>query len=88
MKAIRVRIEFFGPAKELAGKEVVETCFARVDDGVTTVARLRKHVFKVYPRLAPFGNLLRFAIKDEFVSDDRIVTEGDVVSVIPPVSGG
>lgn len=39
-------------------------------------------------RLAPHLAAMRFALNEEFVPADSVLKDGDVVAVIPPVSGG
>ena len=32
--------------------------------------------------------LIRVAVNEEFVADDRVLADGDVIALIPPVAGG
>lgn len=86
MSTISVRVKFWGPAKELTGVRGEDMAFNLASD--LTLGFLRRHVFESFPRLTPYGSSLRFAVNDEFALDDRKLVDGDVVSVIPPVSGG
>lgn len=86
MSTVSVRIEFFGPAREHAGVGAEEMAFVRANG--LTLGFLRKQVLDKFPRLNQYGSTLRFAINNEFVQDERKLQDGDVVSVIPPVSGG
>lgn len=38
--------------------------------------------------LAPHRASLRLAVNEEFVAGDHVLQDGDVVAVLPPVSGG
>ena len=54
----------------------------------TTVAEVGDRVRAPYPELAPLGPITRYGINLEFVAADQLVEDGDVVVLIPPVSGG
>ncbi len=81
---IRVTVEFWGPARDWAKTEsaVVEL----LDGG--RVADLRTAMAAKDPTVGQGLKTARLAIHDEFVDDARLLRSGDVVSVIPPVSGG
>lgn len=52
-----------------------------------TVADLRTALLAAYPA---FGELAGFAVarNEEYAADDEMIGPGDVLVVIPPVSGG
>lgn len=41
-----------------------------------------------HPALAPHRASLRLAVNEEFSPESRALADGDVVAVLPPVSGG
>jgi molybdopterin synthase catalytic subunit len=41
-----------------------------------------------YPGVIAMRSVLRYAVNREFVSEDRVLRDGDEVAIIPPVSGG
>ena len=86
MNPITVKVEFWGPAKDLAAVGSEEMTFVRADG--LTIRFLRDRVCERFPRLANGARSLRFAVGDEFVQGNHKLNDGDVVSVIPPVSGG
>jgi molybdopterin converting factor subunit 1 len=53
----------------------------------TTVAQLKKRLLGYYPT---FGNLssLLIAVNEEYGDDETVISEGDDIALIPPVSGG
>jgi molybdopterin converting factor subunit 1 len=74
-------VHLFGRARELAGSPRLEVaCEAGV-----TVGQLRG---LLEPALGSMLERCAMAVNHEFASDDRLVTAGDEVAVIPPVSGG
>jgi sulfur-carrier protein len=57
-------------------------------DGVDSVGRLVAFLEASRPALHGVLGSVRFAVGDEFVSLERKLAAGDVVALIPPVSGG
>jgi molybdopterin converting factor subunit 1 len=57
-------------------------------DAVSTVAALAKHLETTYPELSGRLDQVRFAVNEEFAESSEAIKDGDVVALIPPVSGG
>lgn len=55
---------------------------------VRTVGDLARHLEARRPVLRERLASVRFAVNEEFASDDLALSEGDVIAVIPPVAGG
>lgn len=78
-----VEVLYFAAAREAAG-----TASERV--GVApgaTVADLARALEARHPGLAAAGPV-RFAVGERFADRSRRLADGDVVAVLPPVSGG
>lgn len=54
----------------------------------TPVSQVLESSIAQYPQLEQWRSRTRFGINLEFVSPDTILTDGDEVVMIPPVSGG
>src|SRR5436189_2776445 len=83
-QTIRVRILFFGAARDLAGQ-------SETDLVLPASLRAREafeQVLLTYPELRRFGRSLLFAINQEYAAGDRVIADGDELAVFPPVSGG
>src|SRR2546425_2971937 len=83
-QSMRVRVFFFGAARDAAGHGQVEielpsSCHA---------ANAFEKVLMAYPALRRFGRSLLFAVNQEYALPDREVHDGDELAVFPPVSGG
>ena len=81
---ISIRVVFLGPAKDFAR---VESACVELADGAT-LADLRGKLVERYPGLTPALATIRWAVNQEFADDDTVLTDGDEVALIPPVSGG
>jgi molybdopterin converting factor small subunit len=88
---MRVTIEFFGPAREAAGggRQVIElSAPCPAAELVTRIAHERGG--RLATLLLSNGRLSRsvmLAVNNE-QADATALEEGDVVAIIPPVSGG
>jgi molybdopterin synthase catalytic subunit len=79
-----IRILYFAVVRERLGTSEEELA---VQPG-STVAQLLHELARRHPALADLRATLRLAVNEEFARDDRVLEEGDVVALIPPVSGG
>jgi molybdopterin converting factor subunit 1 len=81
---MRLEVLYFAGAREAVGRpsDVVD-----VPDG-TTVAALRGALATRHPALARLLPSARLAVGERFAPESRPLADGDVVALIPPVSGG
>ncbi|MYI84061.1 MAG: MoaD/ThiS family protein [Rhodothermaceae bacterium] len=56
-------------------------------DGVTA-GEVMDSICDHYPLMAPYRNIMRLAINQEYASEARIIHSGDELALITPVSGG
>jgi molybdopterin converting factor subunit 1 len=79
-----IKVLFFGAAADRAGTRQTEL---RVEEGVT-LAEIWPLISERHPGLAPMRDTLAFAVNDEYARANAVVSAGDEVAVLPPVSGG
>jgi molybdopterin converting factor small subunit len=81
---VAVEVRVFGPARECVGSESVAVAVALpapVADVVAALASMSDALAELLPCCA-------IAVGDELVARDFVVSVGDEVAVLPPVSGG
>ncbi len=82
---IRVRVLFFGAARETAGSDEIELDLR----APATVASAFDEVLAHFPELGErFGRSLLLAVNQEYRARLSEVRAGDELAVFPPVSGG
>lgn len=81
---IRVRVLFFGAARDMVGREEVDLELS----SPSGAAAAFKELLDAYPALRRFGASLLFAVNQEYAEPDREIADGDELAVFPPVSGG
>jgi len=81
---MNVKVKFFAILRERAG---IAAAMKEVKEG-STVADLWRILQQDYPKLAVPGIRLLYAVNQEYVTPDRVLSESDEVVFIPPVSGG
>lgn len=82
--SIKVRILFFGAARDAVGKEEIDFKLNSPADA----ASARSQILSAYPDLQRFGNSLLLAVNQEYAEARREIQEGDELALFPPVSGG
>ncbi len=81
---VRVRVLFFGAARDAVGHDEVELVLT----GTATASNAFEEVLEKFPSLRRFGRSLLFAVNQEYARAECEVYDGDELAVFPPVSGG
>jgi len=79
---MKVRILFFGATADEAGMRSLEVAVDRPANVGDALERLMDR----FPKLR--DHKLRFAVNQEYVSNDRTLNDGDELAVFTAVSGG
>jgi molybdopterin converting factor subunit 1 len=79
-----ITVHLFAAARDLAGNS---TTTVELPAGAT-VAVLRATLSNRYPALAPLLARSAVAVNQEYAEDSVVLSPGDELAVIPPVSGG
>lgn len=79
-----VKVLLFGAAADRAGTRQTGV---PVSEG-TTLGELWPVLANRHPGLAPMRDTLAFAVNGEYARMEDVVSPGDEVAVLPPVSGG
>lgn len=81
---IKVTVKLFAAYQEVIGSSELEIEFP---DG-STVEQVGQYLWDQYPELASLKSVTHFGVNLDFVPADTLLTTGDEVVLIPPVSGG
>ncbi|HEX5705329.1 MAG TPA: molybdenum cofactor biosynthesis protein MoaE [Pyrinomonadaceae bacterium] len=81
---IKVRVLFFGAARDAVGKEQIEVEL----ESPSNAGEARAQLLSLHPSLQRFGQSLLLAVNQQYAQSDREISEGDELAVFPPVSGG
>ena len=79
-----IKVLFFGAAADRAGTREIGL---DVQNGAT-LAEIWPLIVEQYADLAPMRDTLAFAVNGEYARGEVVVSPGDEVAVLPPVSGG
>ena len=80
--AMEIDVRYFAAAREIAGHDAERFDVRDESDLEVLTAALKAR----HPDLD--GLVLRYAVGDRFVERNHKLEDGDVVALIPPVSGG
>jgi molybdopterin converting factor subunit 1 len=81
---MQIRVLFFGQLKDVCG---------RAEDGLdlpagSSVRAVFDHYAALFPKLSEMAKSIVLARNHEFAAPGELLTEGDEVAMLPPVSGG
>ena len=79
---MKVKVRFFAASRDITGTGEMEI---ELPEG-TTVAHLLEIVYAQYPKLPGITPMV--AVNAEYADRNRRLRSGDLVAIIPPVSGG
>ncbi|WP_158840183.1 MoaD/ThiS family protein [Polaribacter sp. L3A8] len=80
---MKIQILFFGITTDLVGASNLDL---EITDALTVVG-FKNFLKKEYPQLKNI-NSYAIAVNESYAADELALKEGDVIAVIPPVSGG
>lgn len=80
---VKYQVLSFGIARDITGERIFDI---ELEEGADIEA-LRAEILRLHPR---FGELVSFsiAVNNEYIKGDLLLSEGDEIAIIPPVSGG
>lgn len=80
---MKITVLFFGITTDVVESNSLE--FILETD--ITVGRFKNELKKKYPQLSNI-NSYAIAVNEDYATDEISLKEGDIVAIIPPVSGG
>ena len=83
-ETITVKVKLFAIYQEVLETSELDLLLTKP----TTVANVLALLIEQKPELAQWRDVTRFGVNLQFVSEDRLLADGDEVVLIPPVSGG
>ncbi len=60
----------------------------QISETPTNINQLQEHLLRLNPRAATLLSMSRFAVNDTFIDQHYQLQANDVISIIPPSSGG
>jgi MoaD family protein len=81
---IQIRVRYYQKLREIAGTHE-EILFA--DEGAN-LGNLLLRIFARHPEVRPLENSLLFACNSRYAFKEELLSDGDVVDLMPPFSGG
>lgn len=81
---MKVKLLFFASCRNITGtKELIWDVSENM-----TVGEIKKEIAAQYPKLASMEKVLSIAVNAEYVDGSIVLSDGDEIAFIPPVSGG
>lgn len=80
---MEIEVLLFGITTDIVGQKSI---LLEISDRIT-VADFKQKIIKHYPKLSTH-NSFSVAVNMEYATDEVVINNGDVIALIPPVSGG
>jgi len=80
---MKVKILFFGVARDISNVNSIELELKK-DSNVLEVFQILKERHSGFSAINDFS----IAVNEEYAKSDVILSESDIIAIIPPVSGG
>ncbi|MEJ5172795.1 MAG: molybdopterin converting factor subunit 1 [Hydrogenothermaceae bacterium] len=80
---MKIKVLYFSSLKDRIGKSSED-----IEINGNSLEELKDKIIQLHPDISDYISKIMFAVNEEYVSTDVILKEGDVVALIPPVSGG
>ena len=87
-----MKVLYFAAAREAVGVTEEDIGMNEVGEAANSVGKFREMLIKRHPELESVMKSCVFALNQEYIlrdnEDTKSIKDGDVVAVIPPISGG
>jgi molybdopterin synthase catalytic subunit len=83
-EVVKVRVLFFGAARDVVDQNPLEISLTRP----ATVSTAFQSLVAKFSELERFGRSLLFAVNQEYATRETVLRDNDELAVFPPVSGG
>lgn len=80
---MKISILTFGATRDIIGENNLSL---DLENGLQ-VGKLKQNLESEYPELIKLNSLF-IAVNEEYAESDQVLNDGDIVALIPPVSGG
>jgi len=81
---MNVRVNLFAQMRRAAGAAAVDL---ELPSGAT-LGQALETFYEAHPRLGGFRSSVMTAVGLEYAAEDHVLTDGEEISLIPPVQGG
>jgi molybdopterin converting factor subunit 1 len=81
---MRVNVRLFARLRDIAGAAELTR---QVAPGAT-IGTVWSDLAREFPEMAPYQRSISAALNLDYTRMDRVVTDGDEIAFLPPVSGG
>ena len=81
---MRVTVKLFARLRDIAGSSEL----ARDVTPGATIGSVSRELANEYPELANYERSISSAVNADYAKMDRVLSDGDEVAFLPPVSGG
>ena len=81
---MRVTVKLFARLRDIAGSSEL----ARDVTPGATIGSVWRELANEYPELANYERSISSAVNADYAKMDRVLSDGDEVAFLPPVSGG
>jgi molybdopterin converting factor subunit 1 len=81
---VRVTVRLFARLRDIAGAPEL----AREVVPGATIGSVWRDLTREFPQFAPYERSISSAINADYARMDRMVSDGDEIAFMPPVSGG
>ena len=81
---MKVKVLFFASCRDIVGSREIELEVPKGSTAGDAVDRL----CETHPRLSPLRGRMAISVNEDYAAAETALREGDVLGLIPPVSGG
>lgn len=85
---ITLKVKSFAILKDIIGTQQIILQLPRKQEGIITVAELRKRILDLYPEISAQRIAMGIAVNAVMANDKSIINDFDEIALLPPISGG